>query len=290
MYYQDLIRLSFSSLVPLASQSASNMARQKTQINAEKMALYNLDRAYQAMAALAGKPVLEPRDTASFDCMHYLGDEALDNAAARLGLKAGDKVVDIGSGFGATGRYLHSKYGADVTGVELQPAIHDLAEDITRRNGLGGSVRSVQGDFTLVALDGPVDHVVSLLCITHIPDRAPVFEKAARLLKPGGRVYIEDLFRRTPMDETAAQLVRDVVQSPALPVRETYVAELTAAGFRDVEFCDMSDVWSRFVADRTEAYRGTANADPALLAFYETVSSLFLGGFLGGARITCTRE
>jgi len=265
------------------------MARQTTQINAGKMALYNLDRAHKAMAALAGKAPLEPQDTASFDCMHYLGDEALDNAAAQLGLKAGDKVVDIGSGFGATGRYLHHRYGADVTGVELQTPIHELAEDINRRSGAGGHVRSVNGDFAHVDLDGPVDHVVSLLCITHIPDRAPVFAKTARLLRPGGRLYIEDLYRRGAMDETADRLVRDVVQSPALPDRDTYTAELAAAGFVDIEFRDMSDVWARFVADRAEAYRRRPDADPALLGFYQTVASLFTSGALGGVRLTCVR-
>ena len=263
------------------------MARQKTCINTEKMALYNLDRIHKAMATLAGKEFLEPHDTASFDCMHYLGDEALDNAATQLGLQTGDKIIDIGSGFSATGRYLHQKYGVDVTGIELQTPIHELAQEIIQRNGMSEMVRSINADFTQVDLKGPVDHIVSFLCITHIPDRASVFRKAAQLLKPGGKMYIEDLYLRGPMDEAMGQLVRDVVQSPALPSKETYVAELTAAGFLDVEFCDMSDVWTRFVTGRTEAYRGKADADPGLLVFYETVSSLFLSGSLGGVRITC---
>ena len=254
------------------------------------MALYNLNRAHTAMASLEDKTLWEPHDTASFDCMHYLGDAALDHAASKLGLKPGDRVVDIGSGFSATGRYLHQKYGVDVTGVELQGGIHQIAETITRKNEMGTRVRSVNGDFTKVALEGPVDCIVSFLCILHIPDRGPLFEKAARLLKPGGKLYIEDFFASGPLsDESAAQL-RDVMSCPRLPTREEYLDDLTRAGFVDIETEDMSTAWSEFVHERAVAYRAKADPEPSLVGFYDTVDSLFRGGSIGGARISCARR
>src|ERR1700733_12980229 len=76
--------------------------------------------------------------------MHYLGDAALNHAAAKLGPtlgspdKATTRLLDVGSGFRATGRYLHQRFGGDVTGVELQQGIHHIAEEINRRSGVGG--------------------------------------------------------------------------------------------------------------------------------------------------------
>ena len=134
-----------------------------TEFDVGKMALYNLDRARNTMDKLSGKPKWHIQDTASFDCMHYLGNSAIENAARELVLKPGDRVIDIGAGFNATGRYLYEHYGADVTGIELQREIHDLAETITEKDGLSAGVHSVHGDFIQLDLGAPADHIVSFL-------------------------------------------------------------------------------------------------------------------------------
>lgn len=251
------------------------------------MALYNLDRAHKAMAALSDKATWEPQDTSSFDCMHYFGNAALDHAANKIGLKPGDRVLDIGSGFGGTGRYLHQNYGADVTGIELQAGIHEMAKTINQRNGMESCVRSLNADFTQLVLAEPVDHIVSFLCINHIPDRGRVFGKVAELLKPGGILHIEDLYLRSPLDEQSETQLRNVMSCPYLPSLERYKEDLEGPGFRDIEIEDMSEAWSAFVHERAVTYGATPSPEPSLLGFYDTVDSLFSRGILGGARFTC---
>ncbi|UKZ74111.1 hypothetical protein TrVFT333_001769 [Trichoderma virens FT-333] len=253
------------------------------------MALYNLERVKKSLDALADKPTWNLSDTADFDCMHYLGDIALEKACQTLGMQPGQTVVDIGSGFSATGRYLHKHYGVDVTGIELQPEIHQFAEIITQRNGLSEGVRSVNADFTKLTVDTPVDYIVSFLCILHIPDRDTLFQKAADTLKPGGKIYIEDYFARTTLSEDAADQLRNILSCPHLPSRDQYIRDLTNAGFRDVQFEDMSEEWAKFVHERAINNRQKGTTAAPLTFFYDTVDALFAGRQLGGARITATK-
>ena len=89
-----------------------------------KMALYDLERADSVIKSSQHKPEwTAPADTASFDCMHYDGNAALDHCARMLGLDQEPPhqcILDIGSGFSGTDRYLASNYKAAVTGIELQ--------------------------------------------------------------------------------------------------------------------------------------------------------------------------
>ncbi|KAL7938274.1 S-adenosyl-L-methionine-dependent methyltransferase [Trichoderma chlorosporum] len=254
------------------------------------MALYNLERANSCLDALASKPVWDLSDTATFDCMHYLGDEALETAAQTLGMQKGQTVIDIGAGFSATGRYLHKNHGVDVTGVELQPEIHQLAEIITQRNGLSDGVRSVNADFTTLTLDTPVDYIVSFLCILHIPDRETLFQKAAGALKSGGKIYIEDFFARTTLSQDASDQLRDIVSCPYLPTREQYIRDLTNAGFRDVQFEEVSEEWAAFVRERAAKNREKEGSrETPLTVFYDTINALFGGSELGGVRLVATK-
>jgi SAM-dependent methyltransferase len=258
------------------------------------MALYNLDRARAALQRLEDKPRWEASDTTSFDCMHYLGDAAIARAARALALTAGAHVVDIGAGFGATGRYLHAHYGVDVTGVELQADIHGMAQLIAVRNGVQEHVRSLNADFLTLEptrdLHRPADYLVSFLCFLHISDRARLFAKAASALPPGGRMYIEDFYARATLSATEQAQLRDVVSCPYLPDQARYEADLREAGFDAISFEDVSAQWTVFVGERAAAYHASANPSPSLDFFYGTVASLFGGGHLGGARILCERR
>ncbi|EHK44616.1 uncharacterized protein TrAtP1_008622 [Trichoderma atroviride] len=252
-------------------------------------ALYDLRRAKTRLDTLADKPKWDLGDTADFDCMHYLGDAALEKACKTLGMERGQTVVDIGSGFSATGRYLHKRCGVDVTGIELQPEIHQLAETITERNGLAAGVRSVNADFTKLTLDKPVDYIISFLCILHIPDRDTLFQKAASTLKTGGKLYIEDYFARTALSKEVGDQLRDIVSCPYLPSRDQYISDLEKAGFRDVQFEEVTEEWAKFVHERAVSNRQSGTSEAPLTLFYDTVDALFASRELGGVCLTATK-
>ncbi|KAM0260899.1 hypothetical protein ACHAQJ_002518 [Trichoderma viride] len=268
---------------------SNNNTNWKDETDIGDAALYDLGRVRRSLDALTDKLKWDASDTADFDCMHYLGDTALEKACQALGMQHGQKVIDIGSGFSATGRYLHKHYGVGVTGVELQPEIHQLAEIITQRNGLAEGVRSVNADFTKLTVDAPVDYIVSFLCILHIPDRDTLFQKAASTLKPGGKIYIEDYFAKTTLSKDVSDQLRDRLSCPYLPGRDQYIGDLTNAGFHDIRFEQVSEEWAKFVHERAVSNREKGTSEAPLTLFYDTVDELFAGSQLGGVRITATK-
>lgn len=283
---------------------AEEQVRRCGEADVGSMTLYNLARADACMDRLRRHHDVESsahehhwsiEDTASFDCMHYLGNEAIENAARTLGLQANQTVFDLGSGYSATGRYLWQEYGVRTTGIELQPEIHARAQEITARCGFSEEqVRSICGDFLrvdnhdLYELSGapPFDALVSFLCILHIPDRGAVFERARSILKPGGQVYIEDYYARAKLDETSSKILREEVACPYLPTRARYEDDLKAAGFLDVAWHDVSDEWTDFVVDRAQRYKTDPSHDAHLADFFDHVAGLFRSGAVGGVRLS----
>ena len=289
-------------------------AQNEANPNISKMALYNLSRAKSVLTSLSDKPKWTNADTSSFDCMHYDGDTALDHCASKLGLQADEHVLDIGSGFNATGRFLASKYGARVTGIELQRENHELAQRITTRNvdpRVVERVRSVNADFLsltpeslIVGNEGPsssirFDQIISLLCITHIPEsaRPALFRQAARFLKPGGKMYIEDFYDKSCTRDTVSHITRgelhqleEIMACPYLPSASKFIADVTSAGFDSVEFEDVSKVWTPLLRARSEKYKVSEKPISALQRFYDTVAEVFDGGNVGGLRLSAVRR
>lgn len=233
-------------------------------------------------------------DLSGFDQYHYLGTAACDHAAEALHLNRDSLVLDLGSGIGGTARYLQQRLGCQVVAVELQEHLHALGQELSDRVGI--AVKHVQGD--MVALDQlnlpPADAWLSLLVILHIADKSRLWQQTYQALKPGGTFYIEDYYARQPLTSAQAHQLEATVAAAPLLSRDRYLADLEAAGFKDITFVDMTKAWQQWVRDRSQRYRDTASSyierhgEPIyrdIQAFCDGVAALFGTGAVGGARI-----
>ena len=302
---------------PIKDETTSK-APDESDPNILSMALYNLSRAHSHLASLSTKPKWTNADTSSFDCMHYDSDAALEHCVSKIHLKPNQHVLDIGSGFSATGRFLASRYRAWVTGIELQRENHELAQLITAKNvdaGVVERVRSVNADFLnltpedlLGGSDGEssssstssphFDHIISFLCITHIPEsaRSALFHQAFHFLRPGGTLYIEDFYDNSFQGGTESHLTAQEVENlqtvmacPYLPSSSKWISDVKSAGFERVEFEDVSVKWRAIVRARAERYRVEERPDAELKRFYDVVAES-LEGNVGGVRLTAVRR
>ena len=115
--------------------------------------------------------------------------------AAKLHLKAGQKVLDIGCGWGGTALYLHRAAGVDVLGITLSERQLAVARKRAKDAGVADHVRFELIDYR--ELDGQFDRIVSIGMFEHVGARHydEFFSKCARLLKPDGVMLLHTIGR-----------------------------------------------------------------------------------------------
>ena len=110
------------------------------------------------------------------------------------GSLAGKRVLEIGCGRGVGIEILLSLGAEHVTGFDLDPKMVALAEK--RLETFGDRVRVFVGDAEAIdASDASFDAVVDYGVIHHIPQWQKALREIARVLKPGGIFYFEDLLK-----------------------------------------------------------------------------------------------
>jgi ubiquinone/menaquinone biosynthesis C-methylase UbiE len=150
-------------------------------------------------------------------------------------LKAGEWVVDLGSGSGMDTFVAALRVGPTgrVIGVDMTDAQLAKAERLRERDGLR-QVTYRKGYIEQVSLEDAVaDCVISNGVINLAPDKSLVFKEAARLLKKGGRLAIADIVTEKPLPETVvcnATLWAACIGGAAQ--QDRYREQIEAAGLR----------------------------------------------------------
>ena len=124
--------------------------------------------------------------------------------AERAGVKAGDHVLEIGTGWGGMALYLAGEIGARVTTATISKAQHDLARERIHEAGLDDLVEVQLRDYR--ELSGQYDAVVSIEMLEAVGAEYynDYFSAVSRALKPGGRASIQVI--TFPHDAYEAQL------------------------------------------------------------------------------------
>lgn len=114
--------------------------------------------------------------------------QLLARALDAVALKTGDRVCDIGCGYGATARYIRDRYRCRVVGHTVSSSQYRVA---TSRAGEDDGCRFVLGDWLGSPVpDASFDVALSLESSEHFPRKDRLFHGIFRALAPGGRVAV----------------------------------------------------------------------------------------------------
>jgi SAM-dependent methyltransferase len=175
------------------------------------------------------------------------------NPVALASLKAGETVLDLGSGGGIDCFLAARKVGPEgrVIGVDMTPEMIRLARENAEKSGLK-NVEFRQGTIeSLPVEDEVVDAVVSNCVINLATDKERVFREIHRVLKPGGRMMVSDIV----LDSELPERIKDSVAAYTGCIggalkRSDYLAAITKAGFTSVEIVAETkvpvDLWADF--------------------------------------------
>lgn len=168
--------------------------------------------------------------------------DKLDLVCRKLALKEGDRLLDVGCGWGSMAIHAAREYGARVTGVTLSVEQAAFARKRIAEEGLTDRIEIRVQDYRDVR-DGPYDAISSIGMAEHVGSvrYREYADDLYALLKPGGRLLNHQIGRRPERDESAYH-VDEFIDAYVFPDGELApvgrtVATLEEAGFeaRDVE-------------------------------------------------------
>ena len=164
---------------------------------------------------------------------HPGGLELTGELADALSLAPGTRVLDVAAGVGTTAVFLAQTRGADVLGIDLGASQVAAARARAAAAGLAARARFEVGDAERLPVDhATFDAAVCECAFCTFPDKTTAAAELFRVLRPGGRVGITDVWLEPErLDPELAGLVgRIACLADARPIPEVR-ATLETAGF-----------------------------------------------------------
>lgn len=181
-------------------------------------------------------------DLSPLDQFHLRGEEATRQLSELVSISADSYVLDVGSGIGGPARYIATKTGCRVTGIDLSTEYCSIARTLSEILNLYDLVDFKQGDATEMPFaDESFDIAITQHVVMNIEDRGRLYSEINRVLRPHGRFAMYDVFKKGDEELTyPVPWARDASLSFLRQFDETR-SLLTSAGFAVSSFEDITD-------------------------------------------------
>ena len=158
--------------------------------------------------------------------------------AAKLCLKEGVSVLDIGSGWGGLGLYIAETANANVTGVTLSEEQHKVSNERAKEIGLANRARFLLEDYR--EHHGQFDRIVSVGMFEHVGvlHYKEFFKKIERLLKDDGVALLHTIGRLNRPNATDPWIRKYIFPGGYIPALSEIVPHVEKGGLvmTDLEF------------------------------------------------------
>ncbi|GHI04053.1 cyclopropane-fatty-acyl-phospholipid synthase [Streptomyces cellostaticus] len=241
-----------TSLTPQEAYQATN---RHYELPAELFGIY-LDQRLKYSSGLYADEHTD-LDQAQTDKLHFV--------ARQLGLTGGERLLDIGCGWGSLTLFMAREYGCRVTGVTPSRPQAEYIRAQAEKAGVAGLVTLELGSFTDAEVAGRFDAVTLLGSIVHMPNRTAVLRKVYGLLRPGGSMYLSEScfkdhaayeeFSRRPGTKHVTEGIFGFADMVPLSV---LVEAVESAGFSLTDLTDLTAHYHRTIEEwerRVEAAR-----------------------------------
>jgi cyclopropane-fatty-acyl-phospholipid synthase len=245
------------------------LARHARQFNVRARARDNVARHYDLDGRLYSLFLDADKQ---YSCGYFeTPDTTLDDAqlakkrhlAAKLLIRPGDRLLDIGSGWGGLGLYLAEMTDANVTGVTLSSEQLQVSNARAAEKNLAGSAKFLLQDYR--DIPGPFDRIVSVGMFEHVglDFYETYFRRCAELLTDDGVMMLHSIGRSDGPDVTNPWITKYIFPGGYIPALSEVMPAIERAGLLvcDIEilrlhYAETIRAWrERFAARREEAVR-----------------------------------
>jgi cyclopropane-fatty-acyl-phospholipid synthase len=185
----------------------------------------------------------------------------LELVCSKLGLAAGDRVLDVGCGWGSFALHAAGEHGAHVTGITLSAPQAELARQRAQASGLSDRIEIRVADYRDLAGE-QFDAIASIGMVEHVGS-ANIDEYARRLLavlRPGGRLLNHGIARLRHGDPEAGPFSERYVFPDAAPLHVSRVLlALEGAGLEPthvegfrLDYARTLGEWARNIDEQAE--------------------------------------
>jgi tocopherol O-methyltransferase len=162
--------------------------------------------------------------------------------AQKADLRRGERVIDIGCGYGASARQLVENYGASVTAITMSPVQHSFAQ----RTKPGPELTYILGNwYSLEFAPDSFDLAIAIESGEHMADKLEFARRAYRVLRPGGRFVLCAWLSADRVSKWQAEFIMEPICSggriPNLATAQEYIDAIREAGFRAAGSQDLTD-------------------------------------------------
>ena len=226
-----------------------------------------------------------------YSCAYFeTPDTNLDDAqlakkrhlAAKLLIRRGHRVLDIGSGWGGLGLYLAEMTGANVTGITLSTEQLQASNARAAEKNLTSSAKFLLQDYR--DIEGPFDRIVSVGMFEHVgvDFYDSFFKRCAELLTDNGIMMLHSIGRSTGPDVTSPWITKYIFPGGYAPALSEVFPSIERAGLLvcDTEilrlhYAETLKAWrERFMARREEAVQLYDERFARMWEFYLAASEM----------------
>ena len=156
--------------------------------------------------------------------------------AERAGVEPGEEVLDVGCGYGASGRWLADRLACRVTGITLSRRQARFGRRRNDRLRGGNRPRVLRADAAHLPFpESSFDVVWVVECLEHLEDKPSFIRAAAHRLRPGGRLAVCSWMRGERLGPAGESLVAEVCERflcPSLATAWDYASWCRESGLR----------------------------------------------------------
>ena len=170
------------------------------------------------------------------------------NAVVHADAQPGEHCLDLGSGRGTDVIRMAESVGSQgfVWGVDISEGMIDKARKTAEKLGVSNVRFELAELESLPIPDQQIDLVVSNCVLNHAQDKKQVWREIFRVLKPGGRFVISDIYSTEPMPAEYRNDPQAVAECwGGASTRTEYTEQVSQAGFASIEIIDESQPYDK---------------------------------------------